>query len=78
MSALIEFVRWLVSSWWELLTRNLELLRARDRLTWIGENIEAVTILVVTIATLILIISILLEPELFFQFENPKIDLKKL
>ncbi|MCH9671033.1 MAG: hypothetical protein K0U93_06240 [Gammaproteobacteria bacterium] len=74
LHACFEFFVWFLSSWWELLTRHRELLSSSNRMAWILANIEAVAVLLITILSLILLINVIQDPSLVFQFQNPRVS----
>lgn len=57
-----------------LLVRNKEFLRSKDKAAWIQNNIEAVTILILTILTAILLAMVIHDPDIIYLFKNPKTE----
>ncbi len=43
-------------------------------MAWILANIEAVAVLLITILSLILLINVIQDPSLVFQFQNPRVS----
>jgi hypothetical protein len=74
LTALLGFLSWFFSAWWELLLRNRELLNSRDRAAWIISNVEAVTVLVITVLFVILLVIVIDDPRVVFLFKNPKTE----
>jgi len=74
INTFFDFLRWLFSAWWELLISNSGFLRSKEKKNWLLNNIEAVTVLVITVLSIILMALVINDPSVIFLFKNPKTD----